>query len=258
MKGSPLADTPLTSSLVSVRDLTVTYDRHPAVHHVSGDFAKGSLTAVVGPNGAGKSTLIKTIVGLLSPAEGRVAFNGIHPRDAAFLPQSAAIDDGFPISVMDVVLMGLWRRIGAFRGIGAKERQAALDALAMVGLEDFETRSFGSLSAGQRQRVLFARLVAADSPLILLDEPFTALDARTTLDLLRLVQRWHEEGRTVIAVLHDFEQVRRFFPESLLLARELIAWGPTETVLTAEHLRRARAMSENWDEDAEICLGIGE
>jgi len=244
--------------LVSVRDLTVTYERHPAVHHVCGSFAKGSLTAVIGPNGAGKSTLVKSIVGLLKPAEGRIDFHGVNPKDAAFLPQSVAIDDSFPISVMDVVLMGLWRRVGAFRSIGAKERGIALDALSMVGLTDFEARSFGSLSAGQRQRVLFARLVAADSPLILLDEPFTALDARTTLDLLRLVQRWHEEGRTVIAVLHDFEQVRRFFPESLLLARELIAWGSTERVLTAEHLRRARAMSENWDEDAQICLGVGE
>lgn len=244
--------------MVTLQDLTVAYERHPAIHHISGSFAQGSLTAVVGPNGAGKSTLIKTIIGLLSPAQGKVTLNGMKAADAAFLPQSTTIDDSFPISVMDVVLMGLWRKVGAFRSIGRKERKIALDALALVGLAEFEGRNFGSLSAGQRQRVLFARLVAADSPLILLDEPFTALDARTTLDLLRLVQNWHEQGRTVIAVLHDFEQVRRFFPESLLLARELIAWGPTETVLTADNLKKARAMSEAWDEDAEICLGIGE
>jgi zinc/manganese transport system ATP-binding protein len=246
------------TSIVTLQDLTVAYERHPAIHHISGSFAQGSLTAIVGPNGAGKSTLIKTIIGLLSPAQGKVTLNGMKAADAAFLPQSTTIDDSFPISVMDVVLMGLWRKVGAFRSIGRKERKIALDALALVGLAEFEGRNFGSLSAGQRQRVLFARLVAADSPLILLDEPFTALDARTTLDLLRLVQSWHEQGRTVIAVLHDFEQVRRFFPDSLLLARELIAWGPTETVLTADNLKKARAMSEAWDEDAEICLGIGE
>jgi len=248
----------MSEPLVSIHDLTVAYERHPAVHHVSGSFAKGSLTAVIGSNGAGKSTLIKSIVGLLTPADGKIELHGLKAKDAAFLPQSVAIDDSFPISVMDVVLMGLWRQVGAFRAIGKRERWLALEALSLVGLEDFESRSFGSLSAGQRQRVLFARLVAADSPLILLDEPFTALDARTTLDLLRLVTRWHDEGRTVIAVLHDFEQVRRFFPDSLLLARQVIAWGPTEQVLTADNLLKARAMSEGWDEAAEICLGIGE
>lgn len=246
----------MSDALVTLHDLTVAYERHPAIHHLKGSFAKGGLTAIVGPNGAGKSTLIKTIIGLLSPSQGKVELHGMKAKDAAFLPQSAAIDDSFPISVADVVLMGLWRRVGAFRAIGAKERQIAAEALALVGLENFEGRSFGSLSAGQRQRVLFARLVAADSPLILLDEPFTALDARTTLDLLRLVQGWHEEGRTVIAVLHDFDQVRRFFPQTLLLAREIIAWGPTEQALTSDNLHRARAMSEAWDEDAEICAGV--
>lgn len=246
----------MAEPIVTLQDLTVAYERHPAVHHLRGSFLKGSLTAVVGPNGAGKSTLIKTVAGLIAPSQGRVELHGLKTGDAAFLPQSLAIDETFPISVMDVVLMGLWRKVGAFRAIGRRERGIAADALALVGLEEFESRSFGSLSAGQRQRVLFARLVAADSPLILLDEPFTSLDVRTTLDLLKLVQSWHAEGRTVIAVLHDFEQVRRFFPDTLVLAREQIAWGPTELVLTADNLRKARAMGEAWDEDAEICAGV--
>jgi len=246
----------MTQPLIELSNVTVDYERHPAVHHVSGSFAQGSLTAIVGPNGAGKSTLLKTIAGLQSPSQGSVRLHGLSARDAALLPQSAAIDDSFPITVVDVVRMGLWRRLGAFGRIGKAEHQAVEQALSTVGLDGFEGRPFGALSAGQRQRVLFARLVVADSRLLLLDEPFTSLDTRTTLDLLRLVQDWHKEGRTVIAVLHDFEQVRRFFPQSLLLARELIAWGETDRVLTAENLLKGRAMSEAWDEAAQICSGV--
>jgi zinc/manganese transport system ATP-binding protein len=243
------------SSIVELNDLTISYERHPAIHHLRGGFETGSLTAVIGPNGAGKSTLIKAIVGLLAPSAGSLAINGISPRDIAYLPQMAAIDDSFPISVFDVVLLGHWRRVGAFRAMTAKMCDVARRALATVGLEGFDDRPFGSLSAGQRQRVLFARVLVANSPLIVLDEPFTAVDTRTTNDLLRLVARWHGEGRTVISVLHDFDQVRRHFPDTLLLAREAIGWGPTAEVLTSENLLKARAMSEAWDIDAEICRG---
>ncbi len=242
-------------ALIELRDLTITYDRHPAVHHLSGQFRQGSLTAVVGPNGAGKSSLIKAVAGLHKPSQGEVVFHGAGPRDLAYLPQAAAIDESFPISVFDVVLMGHWRRAGAFRPMAGAMREAAASALHNVGLDGFEHRPFGSLSAGQRQRVLFARLLVADCPLIMLDEPFTAVDSRTTADLLRLVERWHDEGRTVIAVLHDFEQVRRHFPETLLLAREAVAWGATAKVLTTENLLAARAMSEAWDSEADICRG---
>ncbi|HLN25268.1 MAG TPA: metal ABC transporter ATP-binding protein [Patescibacteria group bacterium] len=241
--------------IVELNDLTITYERHPAIHHLRGGFSKGSLTAVIGPNGAGKSTLIKAIVGLLAPSAGRLAIHGISPRDIAYLPQMAVIDDSFPISVFDVVLLGHWRRVGAFRAMTAQMCETAQRALWTVGLEGFDDRPFGSLSAGQRQRVLFARVLVADSPLIVLDEPFTAVDTRTTNDLLRLVARWHGEGRTVISVLHDFDQVRRHFPDTLLLAREAIGWGPTAEVLTSENLLKARAMSEAWDIDAEICRG---
>jgi zinc/manganese transport system ATP-binding protein len=129
----------------------------------------------------------------------------------------------------------------------------ACAALATVGLEGFETRHIGALSAGQFQRVLFARLLLQDARVILLDEPFTAIDARTTRDLLDIVARWHGDGRTVIAVLHDFEQVRAHFPQTLLLARRLIGWGPTHQVLSSANLLQARAMAERWDEDAQTC-----
>lgn len=238
---------------LALHDITIAYDRHPAVHHLSGCFPRGSLTAIVGPNGAGKSTLLKAMMGDLPLAEGRIDLGGLSRRDIGYLPQAAEIDRTFPLSVADTVLIGAWAEIGALRGapaaIGARVRQA----LAAVGLEGFERRPVGSLSAGQFQRVLFARLLMQDAAVILLDEPFTAIDARTTRDLLDVVTRWHSEGRTVVAVLHDFEQVRHHFPETLLIARTTVAWGPTETALSAENLLKARAMAERWDEAAPVC-----
>ena len=150
-------------------------------------------------------------------------------------------------------MLGHWRRIGWRHGVTPAEAAAAAAALAAVGLGHFEDRPISTLSAGQFQRVLFARLILQDAPLILLDEPFTALDTRTTQDLLQLVGQWHRETRTVIAVLHDYEQVRSHFPETLLLAREVVAWGPTELVMTDANLAEARQMAEAWDESAHAC-----
>jgi zinc/manganese transport system ATP-binding protein len=242
----------MSAPVIRLDNLTVSYDRHPAVHHLSGTFQPGSLTAIAGPNGAGKSTLLKAIMGELRPAEGRVEHR-LQRTDFGYLPQAAEINRRFPISVLDTVLLGSWRSAGAFGRIAKQEAACARDALATVGLEGFEKRHIGSLSAGQFQRVLFARLLLQDARIILLDEPFTAIDARTTRDLLDIVVRWHGDGRTVIAVLHDFEQVRAHFPETLLLARRLIGWGPTQEVMSSANLLQARAMAERWDEDAEAC-----
>ncbi|MFN4228620.1 metal ABC transporter ATP-binding protein [Parvibaculum sp.] len=230
-----------------IRDLTVAYDRVPAVHHLSGSFAPGSLTAVVGPNGAGKSTLLKAIAGLVPLGEGRIeGANG----NIAYLPQLAEIDRTFPIAVIDAVSLGLWREVGLFRAITGEHVKRARAALAAVGLEGFERKQVGALSAGQLQRALFARLMLQDAGLILLDEPFAAVDERTSADLMQLVANWHDEGRTVIAVLHDLERVRASFPETLLMAREPVAWGPTAEVLTPENLRRARYVSDAWGDAA--------
>lgn len=239
--------------VIRLTDLTLGYDRHPAVHHLSGCFESGSLTAVVGPNGAGKSTLLKGIKGMLTVLSGRVEMDGVERAAIAYLSQQVALEQDFPISVLDVVMLGHWRSVGALGGMGAQQRDRAISTLAAVGLAGFERRPIGSLSVGQRQRVLFARVLLQDSAVILLDEPFTAIDSRTTADLLAVVARWHGEGRTVIAVLHDFDQVRRHFPRALLLAREAVAWGDTKTVLSPENLLKARAMSEAWDDDAAIC-----
>jgi len=239
--------------IIRLQGVTFGYDRHPAVHHLTGGVRAGSLTAVVGPNGAGKSTLLKGIVGLLRPLDGRVTLRGLKPSEIAYLPQQAEIDRSFPVNVLDTVLLGLWRATGAFGAVTTALAAQAGEALATVGLAGFERRPIGSLSVGQFQRVLFARALVQDARLILLDEPFAAIDERTTQDLLRLVEDWHRQRRTVMVVLHDMEQVRAHFPETLLLAREPVAWGPTAEALTPAHLARAKAMSAAWDEHAGAC-----
>jgi zinc/manganese transport system ATP-binding protein len=241
------------TALVRLRDLTLGYDRHPAVHHLSGTIDAGALLAVVGPNGAGKSTLFRGIVGLIPPLSGTVEFSGCKRSDIAYLPQAADIDHSFPISLYDLVAMGLWRSTGPFGAIGAAQRDKIDAAIAAVGLTGFEERQIGTLSSGQMQRALFARLLLQDSRIIVLDEPFNAVDNKTVADLIALVRRWHGENRTVIAALHDLELVRGNFPEVLLLARELVAWGATGEVLTAENLLKARRMCEAFDEDAAAC-----
>jgi zinc/manganese transport system ATP-binding protein len=239
---------------LAFRDVTLGYDRHPAVHHLTGDVAPGSLLAVVGPNGAGKSTLFRGIVGMLKPLSGAISLGGAKARDVAYLPQAADIDRSFPISVFDFVGMGLLRRTGLFGGIGAKQRDQIERALQAVGLTGFEARTIGTLSGGQMQRMLFARLTLQDARIIVLDEPFNAIDAKTSSDLVELVRRWHGEGRTVLAALHDFELVRAAFPDTLLLAREVVAWGKTAEVMTADNLATARRMCEAFDEHAAACV----
>lgn len=241
------------NAAIRLRNLTVAYRGHPAVHHLSGAFAPGSLTAIVGPNGAGKTSLLAAIMGRVRPVEGDVQFDASAASRIAWLPQQAEIDRSFPIRVFDLVALGHWARVGSFGGLDAVQRDAVHRAIEAVGLHGFERRGISELSAGQFQRVLFARVLLQDAPVILLDEPFNAIDARTTADLLAMVGRWHAEARTVIAVLHDLEQVRTHFDRTLLMARRCIAWGPTHEVLCAENLFRARQMAEAWDDQAPLC-----
>jgi zinc/manganese transport system ATP-binding protein len=235
------------------RDVTLGYDRHPAVHHLNGDVAAGALLAVVGPNGAGKSTLFRGIVGILKPLAGSIGLGDLDSRDIAYLPQTVDIDRSFPISVFDFVGTGLWRATGLFGGMGKSAREKIAQALGSVGLNGFENRTIGTLSGGQMQRMLFARVLLQDARLIVLDEPFNAIDTKTSADLLALVRRWHTEQRTVLAALHDMELVRANFPDTLLLARGPVAWGATSEVLTAENLSEARRMCEAFDDTAAAC-----
>ena len=238
---------------LAFENLTLGYDRHPAVHHLETEITTGSLTAIVGPNGAGKSTLLKGVTGSLAPLEGRIDTRGKRAEDIAYLPQQSEIDRTFPITVIDLVSMGLWREIGAFGRVRRAQKTRVEEAIASVGLTGFERRAIGSLSGGQMQRALFARLLLQDAELVLLDEPFTAIDAKTMADLVAVIQTWHSEGRTVLAVLHDHDLVGTHFPQTMMLARELVAHGPTETVLTAENHFKARQMCEACASTPHIC-----
>lgn len=212
---------------------------------------RGALLAVVGPNGSGKSTLIKSIAGVLRPLDGRCRVTpGLR---IAYLPQQSELDRSFPARVGDLVALGLWQRRGLLGRHRAEDRRAVTDALAAVGLDGFARRSIDSLSGGQLQRALFARVLVQDADLILLDEPFNAIDERTIRDLTRLIHRWRGEGRTIVTVVHDLDLVRAEFPQTLLLARRAIAWGPTHEVLTPATLHRARQFQEAWDDHAPWC-----
>ncbi|MGC2224451.1 MAG: ABC transporter ATP-binding protein [Methylocella sp.] len=238
---------------IRFHDVTLGYDRHPAVHHLDGEVERGELLAICGPNGAGKSTLLKGIAGTLAPLAGSIALPHLKSRDIAYLPQAADIDKSFPINLLDVVAMGLWKHCGLFGGISRSGTAKIRGAIAAVGLEGFEARPIATLSGGQLQRMLFARLLIQDAAVVLLDEPFTAIDSKTVADLLVLVARWHEEHRTVVVVSHDLDLVREHFPQTLLLAREEIAKGKTDAVLTPENLSKARSMIEAFDGQAQTC-----
>jgi len=241
----------MTDACLTFRDLTLGYNSHPAIHHLNGIVRKGSLTAVVGANGSGKSTLMKGIVGVLKPMEGAVVrMPGVR---TAYLPQQSELDRSFPARVVDLVSLGLWPKRGMLGRYTREDRESVSKALTAVGLGGFEKRPIDTLSGGQLQRTLFARVLLQDADLILLDEPFNAVDAKTVGDLIQLIKRWHGEERTIMVVVHDLDLVRQNFPETLLLARQPVAWGETRETLRPENLLRARRFHEAWEENAPWC-----
>ncbi|MBO6566450.1 MAG: ABC transporter ATP-binding protein [Pseudomonadales bacterium] len=235
-----------------IENLTIAYEHHPAVHHLTTKIAQGEWWAIVGPNGAGKSTLLNAIAGVISDYEGSI--EGAQPDMVAYLPQQAQLDKTFPISVFELVATGLWAKMGFCASLSASQHQQCQEALAAVGLQGFEDRMVGSLSGGQLQRTLFARVILQDQPLILLDEPFNAIDSKTLSDLTDVIRQWQRDDRTIVTVTHDLAYVREHCPKALLLARECIGHGDTNAVLTDANLSRARMLSEAFDERANWCL----
>lgn len=231
-------------------NLTVSYQARPAVHHVHMTFEKGCMYAIFGPNGAGKSTLLKAMMGLLPCNTGSVQWQGLQRRDIAYLPQQSDIDRSQPMNVFELAAMGLWYEIGCFGRVSAAQKQRVQAALERVEMWDLADRGIGALSNGQFQRVLLARMLVQDAQFLLLDEPFNAVDAKTTYALLDVLRQENRSGRAVIAVLHDYEQVRAYFPHTLLIAREKVACGKTEDVLCEEMLAKANALARKAEEDA--------
>ena len=230
--------------LVSLANVTVGYDRHPAVHHLQLQIHAGDMLAVVGPNGAGKSTLLKLLIGeRLSLLDGEVQLPDERRSRVAYLPQISQTDRQFPITVQDLVASGLWHRCGAFGGLGREGARRVAEALDQVGLRGYAGRLISALSGGEFQRVRFAQLILQDAQMVVLDEPFVGIDVTTQQVLLGLLASWHAQGITIVAALHEQDIVRQWFPYTLLLAREMIACGPTAEVLTPDNWARAVARS---------------
>lgn len=224
---------------IELRDVALGYGRQAVLRDVNLRLEPGAMVAVVGPNGAGKSTLVKALAGLVRPLRGRI--EGLAGLRVAYMPQQGTLERSFPATVFELAALGLWHEAGALGGLSAAQRARCHAALAQVGLQALAQRGLHELSGGQLQRALFARLALQDAPVLLLDEPFAAMDERTCLDLLALMRNWQQQGKTVLAVLHDMAQVRRAFPQTLMLAGRVLAYGPTQAVLTAENLRHMRA-----------------
>ncbi|MEH2921640.1 metal ABC transporter ATP-binding protein [Samsonia erythrinae] len=221
--------------MMTLQELSFGYRGHPPLGTISGCFQPGSLTAIIGANGSGKSTLLKTLANLLPPLSGSFHLGGGRANTIGYLPQLSEFDRQFPISVRDLVLMGSLPHRGLLRGINASWRHKASNALDAVSMRDFADCHIGILSGGQLQRVLFARLLLTQAPLILLDEPFTGVDSQTTQSLMQIIERLHADGRTILAVLHNLELVRQHFPYVLQLTQGGHRWGETQTILPGQH-----------------------
>lgn len=243
MKPPPHRTEPSSAAAMDVRGLTVSYRSAPVLMDVDATFPSGKLSAVVGPNGAGKSTLLKAVLGLVPATSGRVLIAGRSPADArsrvAYVPQREAVDWDFPITVAEVVAMGRYRSTGWFRRVGREDRRIATEALDRVGMAPYARRQIGALSGGQRQRVFFARALAQQAEVLLMDEPFAGIDARTQSALLGLLGELRDDGRSVVVVHHDLATARSVFDWALLLNVRTIASGPAGTALSDANLRRA-------------------
>jgi manganese/zinc/iron transport system ATP- binding protein len=226
---------------LEVTDLTVAYGERPVLWDVDLEVPVGTLTAIVGPNGAGKTTLLRAVLGVVDPAAGRALVLGRPYREqrrlVAYVPQRGSVDWDFPTSVLDVVLMGRYGRLGWIRRPGARDREAALDALRQVGMEAFANRQISQLSGGQQQRVFVGRALVQDADVYLMDEPFQGVDATTELAIVELLQTLRSRGKTIVAVHHDLQTVREYFDRVVLLNVRKIASGPVDEVFTEENLR---------------------
>ncbi|MCS7058637.1 MAG: metal ABC transporter ATP-binding protein [Meiothermus sp.] len=232
----------MTPPPLEILDLTVIYRDRPVLWDVDLTIPEGQLCAIVGPNGAGKSTLIKAALGMVPKASGRVRFFG-QPleqvrRRIGYVPQRTSVDWDFPTHVLDVVMMGLYGRLGWFRRPGKKEREAAMEALEQVALSDLAYRQISELSGGQQQRVFLARALVQDADLYFMDEPFAGVDAVSEEAILRVLEGLRARGKTAVIVHHDLQTVREYFAHLTLLNVQVIASGPTESTFTPRNLER--------------------
>ncbi|MDN2565508.1 metal ABC transporter ATP-binding protein [Aquibium sp. A9E412] len=226
-----------------VEDLTVAYQGKPVLWDIDLDVPPGVMAAIVGPNGAGKSTLIKAVLGLVKPAAGHVTLFGRpykqQRRRVGYVPQRSTVDWDFPTTALDVVTMGLYGHLGWLRRPGRRERAEAMEALAMVGMQDFAGRQISQLSGGQQQRVFLARALVQQADVYFLDEPMAGVDATTERAIVAILRRLRDQGKTLIVVHHDLQTVRSYFDWLVLLNVRVVAQGTVGDVYTAKNLRQA-------------------
>jgi manganese/zinc/iron transport system ATP- binding protein len=227
---------------LSVRDLTVAYKEKPVLWDVDLDIPKGKLLAIVGPNGAGKSTLLKSILGIVPSSAGSVLiFDNPYEKQrkkVGYVPQRGTVDWDFPTTVLDVVLMGSYGRLGWFTRPGKKEKKQALSCLEKVGMEFFADRQISQLSGGQQQRVFLARALLQDAEIYFMDEPFAGVDAATEKAIISVLKELRKQGKTVIVVHHDLQTLKEYFDWVFLLNVRRIALGPCSKVLTKKNLTK--------------------
>ncbi len=230
------------TSILDVHDVTVAYHRKPVLWDVDLTLTEPCLLGIVGPNGAGKSTLIKAILGLVPLVSGSVQIFGqpavSQRKRIGYVPQRESVDWDFPVSVLDVVLMGTYGNLGWFRWPGATEKAWARQCLDMVGLSDLADRQIGQLSGGQQQRTFLARALAQQADIYFMDEPFAGVDAATERAIFALLVELRQQGKTVLVVHHDLRTVPTYFDQVALLNVRLVASGATRGVFTEENLRK--------------------
>lgn len=227
---------------LSIQDLTVAWHRKPVIWDVEFDVSPGQLVGIVGPNGAGKSTLLKAVMDLVPRASGRISIFGKpwkqNRNRVGYVPQRESVDWDFPVSVLDVVTMGLYGQIGWCRPVTRRHREIARDALDRVGIGDFADRQISQLSGGQQQRTFLARALVQNADLYLLDEPFAAVDAATEQAIIEILREMRQAGKTAIVIHHDLHTVPTYFDSVVLLNMRVVAQGPTASVFTRENLER--------------------
>jgi manganese/zinc/iron transport system ATP- binding protein len=232
----------ITKAPLTVRDLTVAYQKKPVLRNVSVEVPEGKLIGIIGPNGAGKSTFIKAVQGLVPIASGQVEIYGQPYKQqrklVGYVPQRESVDWDFPTDALDVVLMGRYGRLGWFRRPGKEDREFAMECLRKVGMADYASRQISQLSGGQQQRVFLARALAQEAQLYFMDEPFAGVDAATEKAIIQLLNELKQQKKTVLVVHHDLQTVEEYFDWVILLNRRVIAAGPTAETFTAENLQK--------------------
>jgi manganese/zinc/iron transport system ATP- binding protein len=234
--------TQVDNPILEIHDLIVSYDQSPVLWNVDLSLPSGKLIGILGPNGAGKSTLIKAIMGLVTPSGGYVkifdkSLDQVRSK-ISYVPQRESVDWNFPASVLDVVMMGTYGKLGLFKRPGKKEKEIALSCLDQVGMMSFVNRQISELSGGQQQRVFIARALAQEADLYLMDEPFAGVDMSTETAIFNLLKEMTASGKTVIVVHHDIHSAMNYFDWIIMLNLHLVASGPTDQVISEELLRK--------------------